>query len=56
MARWLMTYDATFEGRAFSFALADRLMVRCVRREDGLRITIDLPDHTRAAAELHPVQ
>jgi dienelactone hydrolase len=49
------TYDAKFEGDAFSFTLPDFLMVRGVRRGEAMRVTIELPDRTRAAADMHPI-
>ncbi|HEV2678508.1 MAG TPA: hypothetical protein VGV37_28540 [Aliidongia sp.] len=49
------TYDATFTGNAFTFTLPDFLMVRGVRRDDDLRVTIELPDRTRALVEMQPI-
>ena len=49
------TYEATFAGNALSFALPEFLMVRGVHRGDDLRVTIELPDRTRALVEMTPI-
>jgi hypothetical protein len=48
-------YDAKLEGSTFSFTLPDFLMVRGVRRDGEIRATIELPDRTRAAVDMHPI-
>lgn len=49
------TFDAKHEGATFTFTLPDALMVRGVHRDDQMRITIDLADHTRAAVDMHQI-